>query len=82
MNHLSFTISNCFKRLVIVTSGMIYFGNLTWQAFIGMLIAVLGILWYHLAKNSDTESHTLGLDTKSKLEEEEKVEDVAESENI
>ena len=48
--HLTFTILNSLKRLVIIVSGMLVFGIFTGTTFVGVCIAVAGILGYSLQK--------------------------------
>ena len=48
--HLTFTIVNSMKRLVIITSGTVVFGGFAITNFIGVCMAVGGVFLYNLAK--------------------------------
>lgn len=48
--HLTFTIINSMKRLVIITSGNLVFGGFAWTNFLGVCMAVGGVFAYNLAK--------------------------------
>ncbi len=48
--HLTFTIVNSMKRLVIITSGTLVFGGFAITNFIGVCMAVGGVFLYNLAK--------------------------------
>ena len=50
VSHLSFTIVNTMKRLVIISSGMFYFSTWNVQNFAGVLIAIGGVFCYNMAK--------------------------------
>jgi hypothetical protein len=48
--HLTFTIVNSMKRLVIITSGTVVFGGFAITNFIGVCLAVGGVFLYNLSK--------------------------------
>jgi len=51
VNHLTFTITNSMKRLVIIMSGIIYFAQpLRFANIAGIALAVFGVLMYNLSK--------------------------------
>lgn len=60
VTHLSYTIANTMKRLVTITSGMIYFGSVNVRNIGGVAIAVAGVSCYNMAKlkhDRDRKSH-------------------------
>lgn len=58
--HLTFTILNSLKRLVIIVSGMLVFGIFTGTTFVGVCIAVAGILGYSLQKEGKHKASSPG----------------------
>eukprot|EP01138_Halocafeteria_seosinensis_P008733 gb/GECG01008926.1/.p1 GENE.gb/GECG01008926.1/~~gb/GECG01008926.1/.p1 ORF type:complete len:454 (+),score=48.95 gb/GECG01008926.1/:1-1362(+) len=57
VTHLSFTIVNTMKRLVLISSGMFYFGLWNVQSFLGVCLAVSGVFCYNMAKMKHDKSH-------------------------
>lgn len=57
VTHLSFTIVNTMKRLVLISSGMFYFGLWNVQSFLGVCLAVSGVFCYNMAKMKHDQQH-------------------------
>ena len=52
VSHLSFTITNTMKRLVIIFSGIWYFQqDLSWLNILGVVLAVAGVFCYNMSKD-------------------------------
>lgn len=52
MGPVSFSVSNVMKRVCVVVSTVMVFGNpMSWRNWLGAGIATLGTLMYSLAKN-------------------------------
>jgi solute carrier family 35 protein E1 len=52
VHHLTFTIANCVKRVVIIFSAIVWFHQpLAWTNVLGVSVAVGGVLAYNLAKD-------------------------------
>lgn len=52
MAPVTFSVANVMKRVFVVVSTVIFFGNpMTWRNWLGSAVALLGTLLYSLAKN-------------------------------
>lgn len=63
--HLTFTIVNSMKRLVIITSGTWVFGGFNWTNLTGVCMAVGGVFLYNLVRPKHTGPAGKGPDSSS-----------------